>query len=441
MGVHLQRALVLIEQSRHQLAEDELRQELLADPDDPQVHALLGLCLAEREKFADATQATEMAIHLGPDLPLAHYMHGVVLRRRNHLPQALEAAQEAIRLDPVDPDYHALVSQVRFEQRNWKEALAAAEAGLEFDPEHTACNNLRAMALDKLGRREQAGETVEATLARDPSNVVSHYVQGLLHLGRDPDQAIVHFREVLRLDPNSVEARAGLVEAIKAKNPLYRGMLNYFLWCQRLSGRAQWALLLGGYFGVQFLQSLGKQHPDWNPFVTPLIVAYIIFAWLTWLSYPLFNLLLRFHKQGRLALSPDQIKGTYWLAGGLVLTLGVLSLWPITGDDTWGLLALICGLCVLPVTAVHRCDAGWPRWTMAAVAVAVILIELVTFGPLAVLLAYPQSLELAKAGDLFWGLFLGLWVKLQAITRPLSSYAILGATIAANYLANVTVRK
>ena len=63
---------------------------------------------------------------------------------------------------------------------------------------------------------------------------------GVLHQAQ-PKAALEHFREALRLDPNLQYAQAGIVEALKARNPIYRWMLGYFLWMGRLSDRAKWA--------------------------------------------------------------------------------------------------------------------------------------------------------------------------------------------------------
>ncbi|MGE3410185.1 MAG: tetratricopeptide repeat protein [Pirellulales bacterium] len=433
--------MVLLEQSRHELAIQELRQELLQDPNNSQVHAILALCLSAREDHAAATQAAQAAIANGPDSSLAHHVHAKVLINRHRLPEAQAAIQEAIRLDPSDPDFQATRATIAFAQCNWQTALDAAEAGLELDPEDTDCNNLRAMALDKLGRREQAGETVEATLARDPSNVVSHYVQGMLQVGKHPSQAIVHFSEALRIDPDFEPARAGLVEALKARNFIYRGMLNFFLWCGRLSTGAQWGVMLGGYFGCRYLSGLADRNPGWSPVIMPLLVAYLLFAWMTWLAYPLFNLLLRFHAQGRRALSQDQIRGSNWLAGGLLVTLFCLALWPASGKSTWGLVALFCGICVLPLSAVHRCDRGWPRWTMAGISAAMILVVIMNMAVLVMSLVWPGSMKLAELGDPVW---LGLYqiaILAHRATRGWLTYAFLGATIAANYLTSVTPKK
>jgi tetratricopeptide (TPR) repeat protein len=362
MGAHLQRAQILLEQSRHDLAADELRQELAADPDNALAHALLAICLAKREAFADATVEAEAAVRLAPAIPFSHYALAHVLQDRNHLPEAETAALEAIRLDPEDPDFHALLASIRFEQRRWPTALEAAEVGLRLNAEHIGCNNLRAMALVKLGRQTEAGETLATTLAKDPEDAVTHANLGwaLLEEGKTIE-AMEHFREALRLDPELDWARIGIVEALKARHFIYRWMLRYFLWMQKLSRRAQWMVVLGGFFGYQILDQQAEAHPAIKPWVLPIQVAYIAFVLLTWTADPLFNLLLRMNRFGRLALSREQVVASNWIGGFLAVALTFLGLWLVSDSFLALLSALIFGMMIIPLAALFNCSVGWPR--------------------------------------------------------------------------------
>ena len=74
MNSNLERALMLYQQSRHELAENELRQSLASEPQSAYAHALLALCLAQRENFQEATNEAQQAIHLEPDFPFAHFL-------------------------------------------------------------------------------------------------------------------------------------------------------------------------------------------------------------------------------------------------------------------------------------------------------------------------------------------------------------------------------
>jgi Tfp pilus assembly protein PilF len=367
MGAHLERARLLFGQSRHELAEQELRLELAEDPQGAEAHALLALCLSELKRYEPATQEARQAIALAPDEAFGHYALAHVMFDRRRMEEALVAAREALRLEPDDPDYHALVAQVLLSERRWDETLATAEIGLQLDPEHVACNNLRAIALVKLGRRQEAGRTLEAALARDPEDAVSHANRGWTLLeGGDPNKAMEHFREALRLQPQMEWARLGIVEALKSRNFIYRWLLKYFFWMSRLSGKAQVAVLVGGWLGFQVLRNLKVKGTSWALVVSVLEWTYILFALMTWIAQPLFNLTLRVNRFGRLALSRHEITASNWVGGCLFLALGSLGTWiatrhPLALDGT-----VVFGMLVIPLAATFNCQEGWPRRAMAA---------------------------------------------------------------------------
>jgi tetratricopeptide (TPR) repeat protein len=378
MNQHLERALLLYQQSRHDLAETELRQALAAEPQDAYAHALLGLCLAHRESFQEATDEVRQAIHLAPDFSFAHFAHARVLYDRNRFAEALPAINEAIRLEPENADQFALLSNIQLQERRWRDALSAAEHGLQFDPEHVGCTNLRAMAMVKLGRRAEAGKTIDAALSKSPDNSLTHANQGwtLLEKG-DPKKAAEHFREALRLNPQNEWARQGIVEALKARHFIYAWMLKYFLWMARFSRRGQWGIVLGGYFGYRILGAIASNNPGLAPWVLPLQILYIAFALMTWLAYPFFNLLLRLNKFGRLVLSREQTVATNWLGLCLLLALIGLAGCGVRGfDSPWFIMAVVFGLLLLPVSAIFKCPAGWPRNVMAVLTIGMTLLGL-----------------------------------------------------------------
>jgi tetratricopeptide (TPR) repeat protein len=378
MNINLQRGLMLYQQGRHEMAETELRQTLSAEPNDPYAHSLLALCLAERAKFDDATQEAQHAIHLQPDFDFAHYAHAHVLFDRRRLKEAQAAIEEAIRLDPANSDYFSLLSNIHFQESRWADALRAAEQGLQFDPESVTCTNLRAMAMVKLGRRAEAGATIDAALAKHPESSLTHANQGWTYLEKgQPDKALEHFREALRLNPENEWARHGIVEALKARHFIYAMMLKYFLWMSRFSARGQWGIILGAYFGNQLLQAIAHKNPPLAPYILPIRILYVCFALLTWLAAPFFNLMLRVNRFGRYALSREQTVASNWF--GLCLLLGLLALVGtlIYGfDSIFFLGAIVFGFLLLPVSSVYNCASGRPRMTMAAIAIGLAAVGL-----------------------------------------------------------------
>lgn len=371
----LQRALVLQQQGRHELAEKELRQHLVQEPHDGFAQSLLAISLLEQERLDEAEQTARAAIGNSPDLALAHYGLARVLSSRQREREALAAINEAIRLEPSDADYYGMRAAIEFEGQRWQDALHAAEAGLHFDAEHSTCNNLRAMALVKLGRKSEAGATIERTLARDPGNAFSHANKGwtLLEQGQRKE-AMNHFHESLRLDPNNEWARAGLVEGLKAGNPAYAVMLKYFLWMQKLSDRARWGLIVGGYVANRMVAGVARGNPDLAPWLLPIRILYVVFVIFTWLAYPIFNLMLFLHPVGRFALDENQRAQASWV--GICLGLAVVSLgaWAVTGPNADYLIpALVFGLLAIPTAAVFGCSKGWPRLAMLCITIVLAL--------------------------------------------------------------------
>ena len=88
MSQNFERGILLYEQSRFEMAE-----ALAADPHDAHAHALLSLCLAQREQFKDATEEAQQAIHLAPDFAFTHYALASVWHDRNYDAEALASGR------------------------------------------------------------------------------------------------------------------------------------------------------------------------------------------------------------------------------------------------------------------------------------------------------------------------------------------------------------
>jgi len=376
MNPRLEYANVLIQQARFDLAEKELRQVLGAEPDDAASQALLALCLSGQKKYKEATQAAREAIARAPDWAFTHYVLASILDDRDRLDEAEVALREAIRLDASDPDHFALLASLHAQRCRWSDALQTADQGLALDAEHVDCANMRAMSLARLGRKTEADETIAAALARDPENALSHANRGwtMLQSGKHRDAA-EHFREALRLQPGMEWARRGVIEAMKAKHLIYRLLLRYFLFMSGLSSRAQWMLIIGLYLIVKFLRAMAETMPEYAPYIMPVVGLYVLFALLTWVADPIFNLLLRLDNFGRLALSDEQTRAANFVGLCLLaaaITLALVS--PFVGLAAGVAGAVLFAAAILPLSATFRCRQGWPRAVMATYTAAIFIV-------------------------------------------------------------------
>jgi len=426
MNPQFQRGTLLYQQGRHQEAVGELRLRLAQESGDSLAHGFLALSLTELEQFDDATEHAQRSIHLAPDEAFGHYALARVMIGRQRFDEARAAILEAIRLDPYEANYFGILASLELTKSRWREALAAANQGLEIEPEHNLCTNLRAQALVKLGDRAAAAATMGEALARQPDDAYTHANQGwtLLNSGQ-PRQAAEHFREALRLEPDLEWARAGIVEALKARNFVYRWMLAWFLWTSRFTSGTRWGIFIGGYVGQRFVRQMAENSPDYAPLLWFLLYTYFAFCLLTWLSPSFFNLLLRLDRFGRHALSPDQIRGANVLA---ITLIGAISLLVVALGSENGLLffaALMAVLLLLPASKIYDCDAGWPRQAMAGITFVLLAAVL--------LLACASALPVKELHPLVL-----LPVGLTILVLP---WAMIASQFAAVYLIGVTPKR
>ncbi|HYR12222.1 MAG TPA: tetratricopeptide repeat protein [Longimicrobium sp.] len=373
---HRQRGWLLAQQGRAELAERELRLALAEDPYDADTHALLALVLAEQEpRRAEALEEAHAAVGLAPDDPFPHYAEARVHLEAERWDDARRAAEQAIRIDSDDAGHYVVLSAAHLGRRRWREALDAADEALALDPTHTGAANLRATALVHMGRRDEAGAALQGALARDPENSHTHANQGwaLLHRG-DRKAALEHFREALRLDPESEWAREGLVEALKARNPLYAGMLRYFLWMNRLPGRTRWLIVLGGWFGYRIVRGAAESNPGLAPWLAPLMIAYVAFVLLSWTAPQIFNAVLLASRDGRYVLSPEQRRSGAWMAAGVAAAVGLTVAALATGAGWLETGAILFAAMLIPLAATFHGPRGRPTRVMSIVSAVLYLV-------------------------------------------------------------------
>jgi tetratricopeptide (TPR) repeat protein len=422
MGIHLERALILYEQSRFDLAEQEVRKDLESEGDNATAHALLSLCLSERGEYREAMWAAQEAVSRDPELPFAHYALASVMQDRERLDEAYQSIQEAIRLDPKNTNFFAQLASIRCDQGKWQDALEATELGLRLDPGHVACINFRALALNKLGRASEARAAIETALARDPLNAVTHANQGWAVLQKgDPRAALEHFREALRLDAEFAMARHGIVECLKTRYLVYRLILRFMLWMAGLRRWAQWALIIGGAVSYLALLFLAARDRELVQYVWPFLGGYLTLGILTWIADPLFNLLLRLDPYGRLALTASQLATSNWVGLCLVAAalLGLLGLIP--GWHKIWLLAGMCGVLVIPVTGIFDCPIGRPRRIMFLYTLGLCVLGLLGFGCFLLADETFRILGLILIGILIAGAFLSAILTLLVIRYYIDS--------------------
>ena len=205
-----------------------LREALAADPTDATARAFLAMCYKVWGHYGDAERELKQALADDPNLGYAHYVRASVALARREYFKCIAAAREAIRLDQSYTYAFEVLAWAYAEQNRWDEAIAALRSALNIDPEKRSALVSYASVLRRINRFEEARIAIEAALRLSPEYADAHAIHGwILFDERHFDEALVAFREAMRLNPYLIDARRGLVEALKAANPLYRMVRTY----------------------------------------------------------------------------------------------------------------------------------------------------------------------------------------------------------------------
>jgi tetratricopeptide (TPR) repeat protein len=346
----LSKVEILIQQKKFGEAEKLLSDLLTEDSNNIHFLSLLSEVSLQQNEFDKANSIIENAIGLSPDAPHLFYIKSRVAIQQDNLSEAEKNINQAIELDPYDADYFALLANIKLDRKQFVEALESANRALEIDAENLLALNTRSTALNKLNRREESFETIEGALREDPNNAYTHanYGWGLLEKG-DHKKALEHFKEALSNDPTFDYAQSGMLEALKATNPIYRIFLKYSFFMSNLTAKYQWGVLIGFYLGFKALRTVAKNNEALQPYLIPLIVALALIAFSTWVIAPISNLFLRFNKYGQLLLDKKEKMSSNFVAISLGLFFVGLLLYFIMSDEKMLTIAVFGFAMMLPL--------------------------------------------------------------------------------------------
>lgn len=313
MNQHYFRGNLLLDQGRFEQAIEELRKSVALNPDSSVAHSALALALLRAGRGQEAVKTAEAALEQNPNDDNAHWMMALIRTERNELKAAEAAILQAIELDPECAMNRGMLARIYCEANRFEQALAAADAGLAIDASNDLCLTFRARALMGLGRKGEADQIAGKLLEEDPEDEWNHCLRGeqLLAQG-DSAGARVHFLEALRIEPRNEVARYGLATSLKARSLVYGVLLKVLLRLSTFRGWAMWGALIGLFLGLRFGDKFVSQHPYW---MVPYEGAKALF-WagllIVMIANPVFDLLLRFDRDGKHALSEDELKATNW---------------------------------------------------------------------------------------------------------------------------------
>jgi tetratricopeptide (TPR) repeat protein len=125
------------------------------------VYQKIGSITAELAEFDKATAAYKKALEIMADSGEARLALGDVYSRMGRPDEALKEYNEVLRSDPRNTAAQFRVADLHLRMERFPEAAAAAERVLTIDPKHHRAHYVRAMALVRIDRREDAEKELD----------------------------------------------------------------------------------------------------------------------------------------------------------------------------------------------------------------------------------------------------------------------------------------
>lgn len=327
-------ALELLDDGRTTEALARLDTAVRDEPDSAGLRALYALVLADTGRLDDAERHADIAVALDDELPFAHVAAGEVAFAQSRFIEAVQHATTAAELSPDDADPLVLEARARARLGEWTRVRDLAERAQVLDPGNEGAVMLAAMAAEVQTDAPLDDARWKALVARFPTNAFarSGKAWAALQAGQ-VREAREEFEQALALDPSLGWARDGYVAALKAQNPVYRGLLAVLRRLQSFSPVTRNAIIIGALVAYQLLSGVARAEPKLRPFIWPVLGFYLLFLLVSWLADPLLDLALLARAETRRYLPDDARRGALHVGAALAAGLGLAVTALLTGWD------------------------------------------------------------------------------------------------------------
>jgi tetratricopeptide (TPR) repeat protein len=254
------------------LAVQELGQQIAEDPEDEELHKMMGRALRNLGKFAESEKHLKKAVTLAPEDDEAFVELALTYLEMNRAGLADDMVRQALRLNPENEISWIIMGQLSLHYDDTPQALRCADQIKRLNPESTQAMEIRTRALAqadgamKLPAHQQIQE-YHAILEVDPEND-----SALMHLGvvyfdelKDYDRAEECFRAALQIDPMDKICQKLLIKTLRKKDLVLKllwvpylpveWILKLYSWAWRLKWPIIPLFLIGKYLIIVLVLS------------------------------------------------------------------------------------------------------------------------------------------------------------------------------------------
>ncbi len=196
---------------QYQAAIAEWNRVLALDPKDDRAQNNLGAALAATGSLDEAIPHFEKALVLNPGSDEVQTSFGAALAQKGRIDEAIPHYQKALEINPESPEANSSLGAALAQKGRVDEAIPYFQKALELKPDYLeACTNLAAALLQK-GDSGGAVQYFQKALKLKPGSAELHNSLGFALLWQQKaDEAIAHFNKAVQIAPNLVNAHENL---------------------------------------------------------------------------------------------------------------------------------------------------------------------------------------------------------------------------------------
>lgn len=191
-------------------AKQHFFQALRLDPHHAEGYNNLGCLFYKQQLFQQAILHFQKAIRINPDYWEAHYNLAHSFAKQNLLSSASVHYREVLRLRSDHLSAHTHLGLIYFEEGYFPKALEHLSRAVELDPSNGSTWHYLGHACLAMGEIARAQTSFEQALTRVSTDLQGeiHHNLAVLHLKRENhSQALYHFEQTLKLQPDNETAR------------------------------------------------------------------------------------------------------------------------------------------------------------------------------------------------------------------------------------------
>ena len=200
------------------------------DPGSTDIINNLGNIFLQQGKLEEAIGQYQRAVKINPTDDYAHYNLGKILAKRGEYERATEHLRRVVEINPADGEAHYDLGRVLTERGEWDKAIEHYWRAVEINP---ADGNWQYELGVSLAQRGQHGEAIvhlRKVLGlrplRHPDKAHFFLATALAKEGH-LEEAVNHYQQALRIEPEFAEAHEGLGRALNQSGKREEAIQHY----------------------------------------------------------------------------------------------------------------------------------------------------------------------------------------------------------------------